>query len=66
MMDAKYVFNSIHRVWAGTLFKMADLAMAEGYEFFLFNDRVYHVFPMSGENYISETKLLKSDIFVYL
>lgn len=65
-MNAKFIYNSIHPVWAGTLLKMADLAVNAGYEFFLFNDRIYHVTTDRKGTYIAETKLLKSDIFLYL
>lgn len=65
-MNAKFIYNSIHPVWAGTLLKMADLAVNAGYEFFLFNDRIYHVIADKKGTYIAETKLSRSDIFMYL
>ncbi|GAB6399757.1 hypothetical protein DW070_02845 [Coprococcus catus] len=65
-MNAKFIYNSIHPVWAGTLLKMADLAVNAGYEFFLFNDRIYHVTADKKGTYIAETKLSRSDIFMYL
>ena len=65
-MNAKFIYNSLHPVWAGRLLKMADLALHAGYEFFLFNDRIYHVTADRKGTYIAETKLLKSDIFMYL
>lgn len=65
-MNAKFIYNSIHPVWAGTLLKMADSAVNAGYEFFLFNDRIYHVTADKKGTYIAETKLSRSDIFMYL
>lgn len=63
-MDAKYVFNSDGDVWAGTIFKMAAMAKAAGYRFFLFNDIVYYI--INDELGVSDTGLIRSNIFQYL
>ena len=40
-MDERYIFNAAQNEYAGTIHKMADLALQEGYKFILFNDQVY-------------------------
>lgn len=63
-MNAKYIFNAVRDYYyAGTIGKMADLAVEAGYYFFVFNEKVYHV---TKDKVISETGLTKSDIFCYL
>lgn len=62
-MNAKYIFNASQDKYAGTIEKMADLAIEAGYYFFVFNDIVYHV---TKSKFISDTGLMRSDIFCYL
>lgn len=57
-MDERYIFNATQNEYAGTIHKMADLALQEGYKFILFNDRVYCV----SEDIIINTGLTRNDI----
>ena len=41
-MNAKFIYNTTCKVYTGTLAKMADKAINEGYCFFLFNDNIYY------------------------
>ena len=57
-MDERYVFNAAQNKYAGTIHKMADLALQEGYKFILFNDQVYCI----SEDIIINTGLTRNDI----
>ncbi len=62
-MNAKFIYNTTCKVYTGTLAKMADKAINEGYCFFLFNDNIYYT---DEKKNISKTNLTLSDIFQYL
>lgn len=57
-MDERYIFNAAQNKYAGTIHKMADLALQEGYKFILFNDQVYCI----SEDIIINTGLTRNDI----
>lgn len=61
-MDERYIFNVAQNEYAGTIHKMAALALQEGYKFILFNDQVYCI----SEDIIINTGLTRNDIFRYL
>lgn len=57
-MDERYIFNATQNEYAGTIHKMAALALQEGYKFILFNNRVYCV----SEDTMIDTGLTRNDI----
>lgn len=55
------VFNENDKLYLGTITKMAQEALNNGFRFFLFNDIVYLV--VQNENYY-DTGLIKGDLAI--
>lgn len=52
---------AVCKTWVGSIENMRNLALALGYEYFLWNDRVYQI-EVGGGNYARDTGLTKKEL----